>query len=187
MFIALSAYIFLISGRVRIPLQILPILSFSVFYLIFGLMNPYISPISILKIFVCAVVWLAGYMLIKNKKFENIKRVILAASLGMAIHGIINFLYNIAIGTNFYDGRSYDFWSKSLSTSTGQAINFTLLASVLIWTLFMQKNKLLKLFVGVLYVSAFIYNVLIGGRTFIILTGTKDSPPALSVPSGLMP
>ena len=170
LFAAASIYILLVHKSIKIPSQILPIFIFTVIYFIFVLANPNVGVTSSIKIFVCPLVWLAGYTLLRDKNINRLILIILSACMGMAVHGVLNFIYNLRIGTVFYEGKSYDVWSNSLSAATGQAINFSLLAAVLMWGLFMQKNLILKLVVSALYIAAFVYNIMIGGRSFVILT-----------------
>ncbi len=96
--------------------------------------------------------------------------VIVVAAIGMAFHGTLSFFYNLFTGVNINSGITYDVFTKQTASSTGQATNFTLLIPVFYWSVFYQNKRFLKVIVILLYILALIYDILIGGRTFILLS-----------------
>ena len=165
----LSLVFFLNRGKVPFANAVLPLLLFSAAYF-FAVLIHGDSVISAAKIFVCPLIWLMSYTAARNKDMGEIKRLFVTLSLGMAIHGVINFLYNSFLGTNLQAGLSYDFWSQAYSPSTGQAVNFTLLVAIAFWMIFLQKDSKAITIIGiVVLVIATIYDVSIGGRTFLLL------------------
>lgn len=102
-----------------------------------------------------------------------------ALAIGAAIHGIANFFYNISVGVDMSLGRTYDFFSGSLSAATGQATYFTMLVAISFWMIFLQRNLWARLLGALLYITALLYDVQLGGRTFLVLS-------VLALPIGLL-
>lgn len=173
----LGVYILLIASivfylrKTKVPYNngVLSLLLFSLFYFLIVIFHG--EPVvSALKIFVCPLIWLMSFSMAKNKDMTQIKRLFIALSFGMAIHGVINFLYNSFLGTNLQTGLSYDFWSQAYSPSTGQAVNFTLIVALSFWIIFLQKESKTLSIAGVVVIAiAAIYDISIGGRTFLLL------------------
>lgn len=76
-------------------------------------------------------------------------------------------------------GRTYDFFSGSLSAATGQATYFTMLVAISFWMIFLQRNLWARLLGALLYITALLYDVQLGGRTFLVLS-------VLALPIGLL-
>ena len=176
-FMLLGVYILLLLSvlyffrRRKMPFanSVLPLVLFSIAYFFTVLIHGE-SAVSAAKIFVCPLIWLMSYSAASNKDMGEIKRLFVTLSLGMAIHGVINFLYNSFLGTNLRAGLSYDFWSQAYSPSTGQAVNFTLLVAIAFWMIFLQKESKAITVIGIAVLAiASIYDVSIGGRTFLLL------------------
>ena len=177
-FLVLGVYIFLIVAlcflffrtKFVLPPSALPLLLFAGFYFAFTALYPDKSLITSLKIFVCPLLWIVGYNMALGKKIEQHFIVIIFLAFGMTFHGIANYIYNILNDTDFALGRTYDVFTKELSSSTGQAINFTLFIALAFWLIFLQKNKLLKITSIALYICSVLYDIQIGGRTFLVLS-----------------
>ena len=163
-----SILYFLLKNKVTIQSKTVILFLFAVFYTVFYLISNGFS-LDPFKTFTFLLLWLAVYDLSKNKSIKQIFVFIVILGLGMAIHGIANFIYNTINGTEMINGRSYDFWSQSYSSATGQAINFTLFISISFWIVFLQKNFFLKLLGIAIFIISLVYDVQLGGRTFLVL------------------
>lgn len=185
-FMLLGIYFFLFTAcaflltrrRIGCSLQILPLFLFAVSYAFFVSITGSFG-VSALKIFVCPLVWLFGYNISFRQTSNKIITYMCALAIGAAIHGIANFFYNISVGVDMSLGRTYDFFSGSLSAATGQATYFTMLVAISFWMIFLQRNLWARLLGALLYITALLYDVQLGGRTFLVLS-------VLALPIGLL-
>lgn len=173
----LGAYIFMLAcviyiginfEFIRIGRGICPLIIFSVAYFLF--VFPHSAFISAAKIFICPAVWVLGYNLPERSELRGVFKVSIYLAVGMAVHGMMNFFYNTAIGTVISNGRTLDFWSGVVSTATGQATNFSLFVAFVFWLVVVQRNVLLKILSLAIYVVSLIYDIQMGGRTFLVLS-----------------
>lgn len=165
-----SIFYFLLRNKIIIQNKTVVLFLFAIFYTTFFLVSNGFS-LEPFKTFTFLLLWLVVYNLSKDKSIKQIFIFILLLGYGMAIHGILNFVYNTINGTEMIEGRSYDFWSKTYSSATGQAINFTLFISISFWAIFLQKNSVLKFLSVMVFIVSLVYDVQLGGRTFLILCG----------------
>ena len=125
---------------------------------------------DIIKALLYPVIWLFGYIFLADGSFERLMKALTFIAYGMALHGILNLLYNLTVGNNYKTGKAYDFFTHTIVSVTGQTTNFTLIVALVFWLVFIQRNVLLKITSAVLYLLAFYYDVSIGGRTFLIMS-----------------
>lgn len=93
---------------------------------------------------------------------------VLLVCFGFAAHGTLNCVANILAGTGG-SGQCIDFWTKSYSAATAQAILFTPLVSIM-WAILLAKRRgLLKVATLVMIVVALYYDFMLGGRSFFVL------------------
>mgnify|MGYP004661244039 CR=1 FL=1 len=163
-----SIFYFLSRNRITIQNKTVVLFLLAIFYTIFFLISNGFS-LEPFKTFTFLLLWLVVYNLSKDKSIKQIFVFILLLGFGMAIHGIVNFIYNTINGTEMIKGRSYDFWSQTYSSATGQAINFTLFISISFWVIFLQRNFFLKLLGIAIFIISLVYDVQLGGRTFLVL------------------
>lgn len=125
---------------------------------------------SILKN-LCAVV--LAYIVGSNLKLKEkeIKNIVILSAVFMSFHGVLNLIYNyIIFGKNVLsNSRTYDIWSQAVSASTGQATKFVPLIAIFYSFCFFEKNKKIKIFLSIIILMIFIYNMGLGGRTTILL------------------
>lgn len=93
---------------------------------------------------------------------------VLLICFGFAAHGMLNFVANILSGTGG-SGQCIDFWTKSYSAATAQAILFTPLIAIS-WAVLLAKRKgLLKIATLAVMIAALCYDFMLGGRSFFVL------------------
>lgn len=160
---------FLIVRR-RLPkkAQLVLLLLFAFFYMLSTMIWANFS-FNSLKPFVFAFLWGAIYVYSKNKSIKSIFTLVMVLGLGMTIHGLANFAYNTLTGTKMITGLSNDVFTKQYSSATGQAINFTLFIALIFWTVFAQKNFKLKIAGLAVFVCSLLYDIQLGGRSFLVL------------------
>jgi hypothetical protein len=142
------------------------ILLFSTSYAIFAGTSLYkeYGITSIIKLFVYPIAFLIGENLLKDKSEKAIIKIILIFAFSLALHGLLNFLYNFDInGTRSYN----DFWTHEYMSATLQAALFCLIPTVIFYCVFLQKNIFIKLFSLLFLASGFIFNLKLSGRTFL--------------------
>lgn len=103
----------------------------------------------------------------ESKKYEPTNILTLIA-YAMALHSIISFIYMLRTQglAAFSSGQSYDIWSGTLSTATGIAAYYYFMAATI--PILLMKAKWHHY---VLFIVCLLHDVLIGGRTFIVLSG----------------
>lgn len=110
---------------------------------------------------------------IQDTSEKAVSNIVLLCAFSMAGHIILNFLYELyyyGAGT-FTSARHYDVWSGTFSTATGVMVNGTLLAGLLYYFLYIETRKIIKL-CGLFCLSVIvIYDLALGGRTFLFLLG----------------
>lgn len=166
----MSVFFFVFEQKIVVCGKSVILTLFALTYFVFRVLSEN-SASSAIKPFIFVACWEMSYMLSKKKSMAQIFLLITVLALGMAAHGVMNFIYNSISGTKMIEGKSFDFWSQSISASTGQAINFTLFLSIFFWMLFLQSKTTLKIIGGVLLLISTLYDVQLGGRTFFILIG----------------
>lgn len=164
------AFLYLICGsKLTITYKSILLLAFAITYLCFGMMSLGVS-LSLFKPLIYVLIWIMIYNISSNKSIEQIFTLMVFLAFGMASHGLVNFVYNIQNGVKMSNGVCYDFWSQTSSSSTGQAINFTLLIAIAFWIIFLQQGKFLKMIGVVFFVCSLLYDIQLGGRTFFVIT-----------------
>ena len=153
--------------RIKVPVSVLPLALFSCTYFLFHMPN--VGMVSAAKILICPLIWVVGYNTMEARDTKTIFEIAAILAFGMAFHGLLNYLYNVLRGVTFRTGRTYDIWSGTISTATGQAINFTLFLAVLPWLLLVQKKRWLKIVSMMMFAGATLYGIQIGSRTYLVL------------------
>ncbi|WP_296059661.1 hypothetical protein [uncultured Ellagibacter sp.] len=93
---------------------------------------------------------------------------VLLICFGFAAHGMLNFVANILSGTGG-NGQCIDFWTRSYSAATAQAILFTPLIAIMWAVLLAKRKRLLKIVTLAVMVAALYYDFMLGGRSFFVL------------------
>lgn len=108
---------------------------------------------------------------LKETNETNIKNIIYLLSFGMAIHVLLNMVYDFSVFglLIFQRTHHYDIWTREFISSTGTSVNYTLLISIIYYIIFYEENKKYKAIGITLFVILSIYNIALGRRTPIIM------------------
>lgn len=149
------------------------LLIFSILFTIFVFERFYININSnaIIKIFLYPMAFFLGENIIKDKDEKPIIKIIILTVFGMSLHGLLNFFMNLNEFGFFATTRAFpDFWTQEIWTATAQATVFSALIGVFFYCLFLQKKRSLKFFILLLYCFAFLYSLMLSGRSFLVLS-----------------
>ena len=153
-------------------IQYSPLLvSFVIFFIFFYIYSDYFEASIVKSVIALPIAFTFGSS-ISNISPKKISFLLLICAFTMALHAILNMLYNFrlygiaAIGLRV----SSDFWTGEVSLSTGQAAKMVPFLSCVFVLLFYNKNNKLKLFSFITFILLIIYNFALGGRSAIILT-----------------
>jgi hypothetical protein len=116
-----------------------------------------------------------GYCVYDEPSSQRIKSMLLLMAAAMAAHSILNMVYNITQSgiSVFYSGRTVDFWSGSISSATGQAAYYFMIAGCLGYIVCGSGEMKSRMWMLGIYAVALIHNLLLGGRTFLVLSLTS--------------
>lgn len=158
----------------KISLDAWLLYAFGGLYLVFTALSSVERSIGeFLRGFVPMMAFFIGFNLNEKKDFSCITKVIYILSVFMALHGILNLLYNFTrLGTGVLGNMTAlnDIWSGTTASATGQASNFCLLTGILYYSMIVQHDVKVRMGISFLFVLAFVYNLALGGRSFLILT-----------------
>ena len=146
------------------------ILAFSLLFLLFYMFVP-VFELSILKTMVAiSLAFLLGSRM-KNCTPEKIVFYMVFVAFFMALHAMLNMYYNFSqMGMMAIAERaSYDFWTRDISSSTGQASKMTPFLACSFYLIMYNKNKALKYLSIILLLLNVIYNLELGGRSALVL------------------
>lgn len=153
------------------------LLIFAIFFFLFSAQNGLASGISALGCFMSYYIGLRlqYIQLDRSQAEEQLKFLTLLLVTGMTCHAVVNFLYElIRFGGINSSATHYDFFSLGAKTSaTGAATYLTLFAGVIFY-LIIQSKTLKEWIIGIIViVVAFMYDMILGGRTFFALVGVS--------------
>lgn len=146
------------------------IIAFSLLFLLFYIFVP-VFELSILKTMVAIpIAFLIGSR-IKNCTPEKIVFYMVFVAFFMALHAMMNMYYNFSqMGIMAIAERvSYDFWTRDISSSTGQASKMTPFLACSFYLIMYNKNKALKYLSIVLLLLNIVYDLELGGRSALVL------------------
>ncbi|MCR4633441.1 MAG: hypothetical protein K5648_04885 [Erysipelotrichaceae bacterium] len=109
---------------------------------------------------------------VRCKNEENVKKLIYLLSFSMAMHVVLNAVYELIVhGTHgfFYSSSHYDIWVGDKVNSTLIAIDIDLLLAGLYHLVFHEKEKTVRKIGLFIFCPAMFYLVVIGRRTQCIL------------------
>lgn len=106
---------------------------------------------------------------IDNPTEKTISKLIVMLTFAMASHIVLNLVYELAIfGTSvFTSARHYDIWSHTFSTATGVMTNGTMLAALVFYLIFLEKNRFISTVGVALLIIVTVYDLVLGGRTYL--------------------
>ena len=171
----LVGYLFLLAaliivifrrGSVCFPPDFWILELFALSYFTINMMQNHSITISVLM---CPLAYLLGANLDQSEGINSIHKTMLVLAVGMASHGILNFLYEtVKCGGINYSALHYDIWSRSISSVTGQMTNYVFLLSFVGCTvLFAKAYWKIALILSI----SLIHGVICGSRTYVVMFG----------------
>lgn len=91
---------------------------------------------------------------------------ILGITFGFALHAALNYLANIGTTNR---GLLIDFWSGSYWSATGSGFLNTMIFSLLVYFLVMEKRRWIKVSFGILMLACVLYMLMLGNRTQLLI------------------
>ena len=171
----LIGYLFLLAaliivifrrGSVRFPPDFWLLELFALSYFAIDMIQNHSIAISVLM---CPLAYLLGPNLDQSEGINNIHKTMLVLTVGMASHGILNFLYEtVKYGGINYSALHYDIWSRSISAVTGQMTNYVLLLSFVGCTVLFAKAYWK---IALMLLISLTHGVLCGSRTYVVMFG----------------
>ncbi|MER2036786.1 MAG: hypothetical protein ABS944_01475 [Solibacillus sp.] len=166
--------ILLKNSKFKITLDLLPIFLFSIFYFII-LTNYQPVGMSTILLFLIGPIacFSIGYFIISenDKVFE---RTMLAIILGLFIHGLFNMIkYFQVYGFISIGGARVvpDIWTGINIAATMQGTYFSLISSMLFYSIFLKKQR--SFFLSIILISGIIFSllssVILGNRTMLLI------------------
>ena len=114
---------------------------------------------------------LTGYNIAEGESEKQTKRnvliIVLVLSAGAYIHYMLNMFSNLG---KIVDRNTIDFWTKSVLSATGQALMAFMMIGVAVSVLFTIKKLAYKMLAAGILISILYYNLILSGRTIIVLT-----------------
>lgn len=167
-------------GKLYLPANdnvFIVLLIFAVTFFIFSTQNGINSGISAIG---CPMAYYIG-LRVQNDHMElslsekQLKFVTLLLVAGMTCHAFVNFIYELIRFGGINSGAvHYDFFSLGAPTSATGAATYLTLFSGVIFYLIMESDSVKKRISGILLIIiAFVYDMILGGRTFFALTGVS--------------
>ena len=108
----------------------------------------------------------------KNNTEENVRKVILLLGVSMALHVVLNMIYEYIVHDPyhfFHSTSHYDFWTKEKISNTSTAINIDILLGCVYYLLFHEKNNKIKYSLIALFIVSMAYLMIIGRRTPVMM------------------
>ena len=109
---------------------------------------------------------------IKSKEEEQIKKVIFLLAIAMAMHVVLNSIYEYIVhGTHgfFFSSSHYDIWMREKIMNTAIALDADLLIACFYYIFFHEKNRKVKMSGLMIFAEAMFYLVVIGRRTQVLM------------------
>ena len=116
--------------------------------------------------------YMLGFSFSSSVTVSSLQKRITYISVGMASHSILNLVYNLSqqgLGV-FRSGVTIDFWSKSISAATGQAMYYCYIIGLLGFLFFSFQNHKSRIILLIVYLLALVHCFLVGSRIFIFLS-----------------
>lgn len=142
------------------------LLAFAIIYFVTDLVqNQSVAFTALL----CPAAYLLGTNLDRFTSIDRIKKVFICLSLGMAAHGVLNFVYDtVHCGGINYSSMHYDIWSGAVSAVTVQMANFVF---ILCFSACAVKNIKKYWWAALLLIIGLAQGVLYGSRTYVVFLG----------------
>ena len=139
------------------------------FSFVFSVVDLYVNHTLNFLVFLYPLAHLLGANILQNPTKVGIKRLLKILSIGMALHGILNFAYETILLKGFnYSSLHYDIWSRSLAGVTGQMTNYVFLLIFAGACIFYSRKYG---WISLMIIIGTVHAVLGGSRTYIVMLG----------------
>ena len=174
MYFVLLAFAVLAIRNKRISIDRTGVLLFlfTVSYMLFYGINEGFASIGVFRVTIVFIAYLLGYSFYTSASFKQLSFLLILMTVAMAAHSIINMFYNgILYGSAvFYSGITKDIWSGEISSATGQAAYYFMISGTLGYVVSGKGEKGKRLLLLAVYIVVAIHNILLGGRTILVLS-----------------
>lgn len=173
-FIFIAFGIFCLSVKRILRAQLIPVVSLLLLAVSWDVFSPSSTDtvLSIFRPFSYVMCYLMGTSLYEEReaeeknKFKLFYLVVGVLAFGSLIHYILNWMFNI---NTFETRNTIDFWTRTKLAATGQAAIACLPLALATACLFSKNNKMIKLLSLATLIVVLGYNLILSGRTLIIL------------------
>lgn len=169
-FFLMTIAVLLIKRLIVVDRSSYLLLLFSISFIVFSALAGCLD-LSEAKTVICVFLAYVLGMNINNITDTKITKVLVLIALFMAGHALLNLAYNFSqFGASALSvSRSYDFWTREISGSTGQASKFTPFIAIFFYLFFYVNKKTTKIAAVFILLAAVVYDFELGGRTALIL------------------
>lgn len=168
--------IFCVIPRAKIHIDPLPtamLLILAVSWMLFAL-TATTSMLAPIKPFTYVLCYILGSSMISRDSQISAEKtscklfysLVFAIALGSLIHYLLNWIINIGAS----DRNTIDFWTRTPFSATGQAALACIPLALAIACLFSRTDKRIKVASAIAIVIVMIYNLILAGRTLIVMT-----------------
>lgn len=167
--VVFALVLFVRFKKYDIPLAILSSLALMVSMLLFSsntqgnitfFLQPVVYPMCVLT----------GYNIAEGESGKQTRRnillIVLVLSAGAYGHYLLNMFSNLG---KSIDRNTFDFWTKSALSATGQALMAFMMIGVAVSVFFTTEKNAYKMLAVAALISILYYNLILGGRTIIVL------------------
>ena len=155
------------KGKIRIDAKCCVLAAFSLIYSIVVFVT---SGDAHIDVMILPFAYLFGMNLSMGCEDKNkfVSNIFVCLAIGMCFHVFLNCASEIVQNGGFdYGAVHYDFWSGSVSSSTGQMINYSFAAALLTFIV-MKRGKYLSILL--LIIPCLVYGAIVGSRATIIIS-----------------
>lgn len=168
-FIAFAFFLFQPGQKLRLNWSTLFMLVFSLSLLVFD-PKARESITNMLRPFTFFLTYTMGISILRrNTSFEEKQRQVVGVILLLAGGTLCHYFLNMVTNLEATDRNTVDFWSDSVLSATGQACLACMAVGVIAATLFSSVRLKWKLLAGALCVLILGYNLVLAGRTLLVL------------------
>lgn len=172
MYIAFAFFCIFVNRTLRVKyVPAIALLLLAISWMVFS-PDSTVSTLSLIKPFTYLLCFLMGRGLFnddlpeKKNAFKVFYLLVGAIAIGALIHYLLNWSIN---ASDFETRNTIDFWTQSTLSATGQAAIACLPLALAVACLFFKNNKMIKSLSIASLIAILGYNLILSGRTLIIL------------------
>lgn len=175
-FIFIAAGFFCLNPKRKIYVDSIPLSMLGILAVSWVLFSPSTttSIFAPLKPFTYALCYILGMSLMNDdKEYSENKtsyKLFYFTAFVVAFGSMVHYLLNWLLNMDADDRYTIDFWTRRILAATGQAALACLPLALAIACIFSKNNKYIKLSAIATLVLVFIYNLILSGRTLIIIS-----------------